>query len=369
MPKLFKTSINLNKNELQNATIQNLSVDPSTPAKGQVFYDTDDNRIKVNIGTPGSPNFLKLLIEGEGTSSIQGASDVTITGLATGNILVWDGVDSFDNKSLTGDVTMAETGVTTISANAVTYPKMQDTAQSGVVLGRVTAGAGVVEEVVIDTDLSTVSASHDTVASALAIKTYVDALLGANDAMLYKGVIDCSTNPNYPAGDAGHTYKVSVAGKIGGASGVNVEVGDMVICTVDGSLTGDQATVGANWNVIQVNIDGAVTSSSVTSTDNNIATYDGTSGKIIQDSGIAISSLAQKYTADFVVGDWAGAGPYTLTITSATHLLGAEKSLVVKVYEDGTPNSEVETDLTVSDTGEVVITSNSTFAGHYVIIG
>src|ERR1051325_864869 len=55
-----------------------------------------------------------------------------------------------------------------------------------------------------------------------------------SNAVVYKGVIDCSTNPNYPAADAGHLFIVSVAGKIGGASGVSVEVGDMIICKVDG---------------------------------------------------------------------------------------------------------------------------------------
>jgi len=71
------------------------------------------------------------------------------------------------------------------------------------------------------------------------------------DLANYKGVIDCRTNPNYPAADAGHLYKVSVAGKIGGASGDPVEVGDMLMCTVDGSVAGTKAAVGANWNIIQ----------------------------------------------------------------------------------------------------------------------
>src|SRR5689334_21946770 len=48
-----------------------------------------------------------------------------------------------------------------------------------------------------------------------ATKAYVDALLAASDAVVYKGVTDCSGNPNYPAADAGHLYIVSVAGKIG----------------------------------------------------------------------------------------------------------------------------------------------------------
>lgn len=94
-------------------------------------------------------------------------------------------------------------------------------------------------------------------------KAYVDGLIAAQDAMVFKGVIDCSANPNYPAADRGWTYRVSVAGKIGGASGPNVEAGDILICITDGTASGDHATVGANWSIIQANIDGALTTASI----------------------------------------------------------------------------------------------------------
>mgnify|MGYP000247414347 CR=1 FL=1 len=87
----------------------------------------------------------------------------------------------------------------------------------------------------------------------------VTAAIAANDAMVYQGTVDASTNPNYPAGDAGHTYRISVAGNIGGASGPAVEVGDLLLCNTDATAAGNHATVGSNWNIIQTNIEGAVT--------------------------------------------------------------------------------------------------------------
>jgi hypothetical protein len=141
----------------------------------------------------------------------------------------------------------------------------------------------------LDTD-GTLAANSDTkVASQKAAKTYIDGIIAAANAAVYKGVIDASANPNYPAADAGWTYRISVAGKIGGASGPNVEVGDLLLCLTDGTAAGNHATVGANWDIIQTNIDGAVVGpSSATSAD--LATFNGTTGKIIQDSGVAVST-------------------------------------------------------------------------------
>lgn len=84
-----------------------------------------------------------------------------------------------------------------------------------------------------------------------ALRAYI---IGSADALVYKGVTDCSANPNYPAADAGHVYLVSVAGKIGGASGTVVEVGDLFLCRVDSTASGNQATVGSSWNVVQANM-------------------------------------------------------------------------------------------------------------------
>lgn len=151
-------------------------------------------------------------------------------------------------------------------------------------------GSGTASLLTRDTDGTLAANSDTTLATQKAVKSYVDNLIGASNAMVYKGVIDCSSNPNYPAADAGHLYRISVAGKIGGVSGVNVEVGDTILCTLDGSASGDQATVGANWNVIQANIDGAVVGPA-TATDSNIALYNGSTGKIIKDTGIASSTL------------------------------------------------------------------------------
>lgn len=164
--------------------------------------------------------------------------------------------------------------------------------------GIVSSSTGVLNTTVsLDTDTNLAANSDTKIPSQKAIKTYTDNILGNANALVYKGTIDCSTNPNYPAANAGDLYVVSVAGKIGGASGVDVEVGDMAICNTDSTASGNQATVGQYWNVIQKNIVGAVTGPA-SSTDNNIAVYDGATGKLIKDGSAKVADFITKALID-----------------------------------------------------------------------
>lgn len=108
-------------------------------------------------------------------------------------------------------------------------------------------------------------------------------------AMQFKGVIDCSTNPNYPAASSGDVYIVSVAGKIGGSSGTAVSAKDMLVC-VTTSAAGTQAEVGSNWSVISGAVTGTVTGPT-SSVNGNFASFNGTTGQVIQDSGYGPNSF------------------------------------------------------------------------------
>tara|TARA_Y100000591_G_C21844319_1_gene707715 strand:- start:169 stop:1590 length:1422 start_codon:yes stop_codon:yes gene_type:complete len=54
-------------------------------------------------------------------------NDTNISSPAAGHILIHDGSDSFDNKAVSGDITISSTGVTTIGAGAVDFAMISDT--------------------------------------------------------------------------------------------------------------------------------------------------------------------------------------------------------------------------------------------------
>lgn len=69
MAKDFLVSINLNKNELQNAAVQSLSTNPAAPVTGQIYYNTSDGVIKLYNGS----SWLDLAIS-TGSSTITGVT-------------------------------------------------------------------------------------------------------------------------------------------------------------------------------------------------------------------------------------------------------------------------------------------------------
>lgn len=121
------------------------------------------------------------------------------------------------------------------------------------------------------------------IATTAFVQSAIDSKIAAADAMIYKGTIGTSgTITSLPATHkTGWTYKVITANTYAGKA---CEVGDMIICLTDGTEAND-----SHWTVVQSNIDGAVTGPA-SSVANRVAIFNGSTGKVIKDSGFTIAS-------------------------------------------------------------------------------
>ena len=141
------------------------------------------------------------------------------------------------------------------------------------------------------------------IATTAFVNAEIDAKMGESDAMVYKGTVAGGSTEAYgaltPAANKGWTYKVTTAGKI---DGVKVEIGDMLICNTDNTASAtanNYSTIAENWDFIQGNQDGVVVGPS-SATSGNVVLFDGTTGKLIKDSG---KTLGTSVPADAVFTD------------------------------------------------------------------
>lgn len=102
MARNFLTPINLNKLELQNAAIQNLGTDPESPASGQIYYNTNDSKLKVYNGASWTT-----------VGNTQEEIEDYINGLITAG-----GGISVDYDDDGNSLTIANTGVTSLTGTS-----------------------------------------------------------------------------------------------------------------------------------------------------------------------------------------------------------------------------------------------------------
>jgi len=115
--------------DADNNTVSNLEVDN---LKSGVL-DTDLSSVAGTDTTLASAKAIKAYVDSQVQSAdtIEELNDTNISSLASGHILIYDGSDSFDNKAISGDVTLASTGAVTIANDAVETAMVNENVVSG----------------------------------------------------------------------------------------------------------------------------------------------------------------------------------------------------------------------------------------------
>lgn len=306
------TSVNVNSSDGTNATILQASPSRAGVMSSVKFNEIGINTAKVsdvnhnvstNITTAHGSTTVNVN-SSDGTNGTINSANGTTAGVMTAGIYN----NHITNNAKVSDINhnvntnlSTSTTTTTVTVNSsdgtnALIPQVVANGQAGVVSGSdktkinnavlttdtTTSGIGFV----IDED-SMSSNSATKVPTQQSVKAYVDANLSTNDAMIFKGTIGTGGTLTLSAFNSltvyntGDTYRVITDGTY---KGIVSEVGDLFISTVD-RLSGG---IDADWTVVQTNIDGAVVGPSA-SVNNRVAFFDGVSGKLLKDSGLALS--------------------------------------------------------------------------------
>ena len=189
------------------------------------------------IQTDGSGN----LSFATSTSTVAGASDTDISSASSGQVLVHDGSDSFDNVSISGDATLASNGALTIANDAVDADKL---AASSVVIGSLAAAMLVTESEGIGSN-----DNDTTVATSAAIKDYVDTQITAQD-LDFQGDSGGALSIDLDSETlsiVGTTNEIETAG-----SGNQIQIGLPDNVTIAGNLTVSGTTTTVNSTTVSI---------------------------------------------------------------------------------------------------------------------
>ena len=241
---------------------------------------TADGSANQVIGTDGSGNLSFLST----TSTLAGADDTNITSPADGGMLLYDaGTSKWIDNVMSGDATLADTGVLTLGSDVVDGTNIADDSidsehlvDGGIDTAHIANSAVTVGKIdfLVDED-NMVSDSAVKVPSQQSVKAYVDSQVTAQDLDMAgdsgTGAVDLDSQSITFTGGTGVTTSVSgqaATFAIGQAVGTtdNVTFNNV---TVDGTLTSDDitaTTMTASGNVV---VTGDLTVNGTTTTVNS----------------------------------------------------------------------------------------------------
>jgi len=268
----FVNSIDLNKNELQNAVIQNVTATPEggTYSAGQAVYDTNATKLKIYNGSTweqvggsftlradGPAGANSYVVEPGAVVDLLGGTNMSVArgaGAASNQFTINTTATPDQDVALTGDVTgtlVLSSGeiATTLSAGVVTTAKFAATSLT------------------ISTEDFVTNAVDTQVPTTLSVKNYVDEIVTGD--LVFLGGLDASTgeitsgefassqlyngDTSARAVAADRYFVVTEPGDFFGNGDFPLTLGDRVVAAVaiPTNTVFDSTKIASDWTIIQ----------------------------------------------------------------------------------------------------------------------
>ena len=314
-------NLNLNKNELQNAVIQNLATAPATPVAGQVYFDTVANALFVYNGSAWESSALSgVTADAAEINILDGAT------LSTAELNYVDGVTSaiqtqIDAKAPTASPTF--TGTVTLPSGTVTSEMIADGA---IVNGDINSSAGIV-----DTKLATISTAGKVSNSATtATATAGNSTIVARDASgnFAAGTVTAALSGNATtATTLATTRAIEISGDVTGTANFDGSAAINIVATI----AADSVALGTDTTGDYVG--SLVAGTGVTLTNNS---GEGATPTIA--IGQAVATSSDVTFNDLIVSGNLTVSGTTTTINTAEILL-EDNFITLNSGEAGTPSA------------------------------
>ena len=401
----YLTNLDLTKNELQNAVIQNLAVAPSSPKVGQIYYNTTDQIMYQYKKVSSSPDTYDWVTVGKqgtvtnvGTGSGLTGGPITSSGTISLDTAYGDTINPYGGK-VKNTVLAGPDGSEGHTDNAV--PTFRALVEADMPNSYLPLSGGIMTGN-IDMNGNTITGLGDPGddTSAATSKDYVDtaittAISGVADPMVFKGTvgtsgtIEWSNLPLASSSNTGYTYKVITKH----TSAPICEVGDTIIS--DGTSwvvipSGDEpsgtVTSVAVSSPLTTNVNSGdpITSSGTISLANYYGDtknpYDVKYPHYVLAGPASGTSTASPTFRALVAADLpshkltftnpalsASGGAWTWTIPDSSNTLGADVS--VTIYEASTGAIVIPDIVVNQSTGAITITINDTASASSLTAG